>query len=117
MVVNKQTAEIVRENIKTSLVIDKAYVQSVSNANMSAANVRQRIVVLDMRIEEQMAFWQILHNRPESFEIISEKEIAQQKQYYIRVLFREKSDNELPEVKTLKDLLSEYLHGKPARLL
>ena len=50
--------------------------------------------------------WQLLHNNPDRFEVISEKESHQKQEYFVRIIYNELGD-ELADVKTKEELRSE----------
>ncbi len=69
----------------------------------------RRVVVLDMTKSKHVKLWQILHNNPEKFTILNEKESAQQTKYFSRIIFEELSDGELPTTRTIEDFENLYL--------
>lgn len=74
---------------------------------------RKRIVLLKLTVPAEMSFWQLLHNSPDKFQLISEKESHQKNEYYVRVIFYELGES-LPVVKTQEELLHEYVHTPSA---
>lgn len=71
------------------------------------ANKRKRLILLNLNNDEEAAFWQLLHNKPETFKVITEKESHQRGEYVVRIVFYEIGDN-LPEVKTKEELFEQY---------
>jgi len=68
---------------------------------------RKRVVLLNLNKFNDLSFWQTLHNLPDKFEIISEKESHQRGEYLARVIFYELGED-LPVVKTQEQLIEEY---------
>ena len=70
-------------------------------------NKRKRLILLNLNNDEEAAFWQLLHNKPDIFKIITEKESHQRGEYVVRIVFYELGDG-LPEVKTKEQLFEQY---------
>ncbi len=66
-------------------------------------NKRKRVVLLDLNREEDIQFWQELHNNPDRYQIISEKESHQKAEYFVRIIYFELGD-EQPAVKPTTEL-------------
>lgn len=74
------------------------------------ASKRRRIVLLNVAMPEDAAFWECLHNIPERFEVVSEKESHQKGEYLIRVIFNELGED-LPPTKTQEAFLDQYVRN------
>jgi len=96
----------VRDSINTRPAFARAAAKFQS-ANLESATKRRRIILLNLNDSSEAAFWQTLHNLPEFFTIISEKESHQRGEYVVRVIFYELGD-ELPVVKTKEQFLEQY---------
>ena len=74
----------------------------------TATTRRNRFVLLNMQNPMDNQFLQILHNRPDKFEIASSKESHQRGEYVYRVHFYELGED-LPVVKGQDTLIAEYI--------
>ena len=101
-----RTLNTMRAQLGTSRAVSISATKFNAAAHEDATR-KQRVVLLNLNNSDELSFWQVLHNTPESFEIISTKESHQRGEYVVRVIFYELGDD-LPTVRTLEELLEIY---------
>lgn len=98
-----------KSTLGNSPAMSKMATNFLSHSNTTTTS-RRRVALLDLNNSTHNEFWQILHNTPERFKVISSKESHQNSGYLCRLVFDEIGEH-LAIAKSLEDLLEEYVHG------
>lgn len=102
---SNQLSQRVKDGLAQRLAEYPAVLRTRSIGDVAPTKMR-RIELLDLNREADRCRWQLLHNNPDKFEVISEKESHQKQEYFVRIIYNELGD-ELAAVKTKEELRSE----------
>lgn len=105
-----QLVQRVREGLSKKLSEYPAIMRTRAVYDLIPTKMR-RIELLDLNKPADLERWQVIHNTPEKFEVISEKESHQKSEYYIKITYFELGDDQ-PAVKSKEQLRSEDTGSK-----
>lgn len=92
----------VKEGLSKRLAEYPAIMRTRTLGEITPAKMR-RIELLDLNKETDLERWQVLHNNPDKYEVLSEKESHQKTEYFVRIIYYELGDD-LPDVKSKDEL-------------
>lgn len=110
----KRVSEGLMGTLRSSVTVDRLTLAHLSKSTakgpQTAGTKKWRTVLINMNSQDESRLLQFIKNNPSIFEIESIKESHQQRNYFVRLNFFEKSlDEDLPDSRSLSDLIRLYL--------